>query len=188
MKKTIFNTLLLAALLSAASCGNNNETDSKEIAEEQNEAKLDDTHLEKDAEFAVAAADGGMMEVELGKLAATNAASAQVKEFAQGMVTDHSQANEELKSLAASKNIALPATLSEDKQKKVNELAEKKGADFDKAYMDFMVDDHEEDIKKFQDEADNGNDAEIKGWASGKVPVLQHHLEMAKTTRDAVKK
>ncbi len=188
MKKTIVNTLLLAALLSAASCGNNNETDSKEVAEEQNEAKLDDTNLEKDAEFAVAAADGGMMEVELGKLAATNAASAQVKEFAQGMVADHSQANEELKSLAASKNIALPAMLSEDKQKKVNELAEKKGAGFDKAYMDFMVDDHEEDIKKFQNEADNGNDAEIKGWASGKVPVLQHHLQMAKTTRDAVKK
>lgn len=189
MKKKIFNSLVLVAALCFASCGNNDnaETDSKEMAEEQNEAKHDDTNLEKDSEFAVNAADAGMLEVELGKLAATNASNAQVKAFAQGMVTDHSQANEELKSLAAGKNITLPATLSEDKQKTVNDMAAKKGADFDKAYADMMVSDHEKVVDMFQKEADNGKDMDVKGWAAGKVPTLQHHLEMAKTTRDAVK-
>lgn len=88
------------------------------MTEEANEQKLDSTNLEDDAEFAVKAADGGMMEVRLGELSKTNASSAQVKKFGDMMVSDHSKANDELKSLAAQKNITLPTALSGDKQKK----------------------------------------------------------------------
>lgn len=183
---------MLSALLAAglAACGNKNtaETeDTKEAAEEQNEQKFDDTKVEGDTEFAVAAADGGMLEVQLGQLAQANGSSAEVKTFAKMMVDDHSKANDELKAAAAQKNITLPASLGEKNQKKYDDLAGKTGEDFDKAYIDFMVDDHQEDIDAFKKQAENGNDADLKAWAAGKVPTLQHHLDAAKTAQDALK-
>jgi putative membrane protein len=194
MKKRSIN-LLLVGILSAAlfSCGNpkdsNNtaEEDPKEVAEEQNEEKTEDTNMEKDADFAVNAADGGLMEVQLGEYAAANASSAEVKKFAQMMVSDHSKANDELKALAQQKNISIPAALSDNRQKKLDNLKEKKGTEFDKAYIDMMVEDHEDDVDLFEKEAENGKDAEIKSWAAGKVTALRHHLDMAKATQDIVK-
>ena len=156
------------------------------MAEEQNEQKFDDTKTEDASEFAVAAADGGMLEVQLAQLALEKASSPKVKEFAQSMVTDHSKANEELKSLAQTKNITLPSSLSEEKQKDYNDLAEKSGAEFDKAYSDYMVKDHKDDIDKFKKAAENAEDPDIKTWAANKVPVLEHHLSMAESMEDAV--
>lgn len=179
MKKIAFSVLMAATVMAFTNCNNTKTEDSKEIAEEQNEAKLDTTALEDDSEFAVAAADGGMMEVQLGELAKTNAASADVKKFGEMMVTDHSKAGEELKALAAQKNITLPATLSDEKQKKYDDLAKKKGAEFDKAYISFMVDDHKEDISEFEEAAKEAKDPDVKAWAEGKLPTLKHHLEMA---------
>jgi putative membrane protein len=188
--KTI-TSLMLAAVLFAGlvSCGNKKtETeDSKEVAEEQNDQKFDETKTEDDTEFAVEAADGGMFEVQLGQLAQANASSAEVKNFAKMMVDDHSKANDELKATAAQKNISLPGTLSDKCQKKYDELAGKTGEEFDKAYIDLMVSDHEEDLDAFKKEAEKGNDADLKAWAAGKVPTLQHHLDAAKTAQDAVK-
>lgn len=182
----ILDLLLLSTLaLGVAACGNKNKPeDSKEVAEEQNDAKFEDTKREDDTDFAVEAADGGMFEVELGKLAATNASSAEVKKFGQTMVDEHSKANEELKNLAMQKNITLPGALSDKHQKKYDDLAAKKGVEFDKAYMDLMVSDHKDDIDAFKKEADKGNDNEIKMWASGKIPTLEHHLEMAKAAEE----
>ncbi len=187
MMKTNVKLLFFATLFAFASCGDSTPDDSKEVAEETNEQVLDNTNIEKDAEFAVAAADGGMMEVELGRLAQTNASSAAVKEFGDMMVKDHGAANEELKAAAGPKNITLPASLSEENQKTVADLSAKKGAEFDKEYMGHMVDDHEKAIRKFQNEADNGNDPDLKAWAAGKVPTLQAHLERAKTIKDGLK-
>lgn len=188
--KTITSVMLSALLIAGlSSCGNKKaETeDTKEVAEEQNEQKFDETKVEDDTEFAVEAADGGMLEVQLGQLAQANASSADVKAFAKMMVDDHSKANDELKAAAAQKNISLPAALSDKNQKKYDDLAGKTGTDFDKAYIDFMVDDHEEDIDAFKKEAEKGNDADLKAWAAGKVPTLQHHLDAAKTAQDALK-
>jgi putative membrane protein len=189
MKKIkMLNLLWVVCLFALAACGTkSNPDDSKEIAEDQNEEKFDSTKLEDDTEFAVNAADGGMLEVQLGQLAATKASSPKVKEFAQKMVDDHSKANDELKSLAAQKNISLPASLSEDKQKKYDDLAGKSGADFDKAYSEFMVKDHKDDIDKFKKCADDAKDADLKAWAAGKVPVLEHHLSMAQAMEEVVK-
>src|SRR3989337_4470664 len=188
MKKIKTLSLIFVALFAFSSCGTKStQDDSKEIAEEQNDDKFDDTKLEDDTEFAVEAADGGMLEVQLAQLALTKASSAQVKEFAQTMINDHSKANEELKTLAQQKNISIPSALSEKNQKKYDDIAEESGADFDKAYCEFMVKDHKEDIRKFKDAADDAKDAEVKSWAAGKVPVLEHHLSMAETMEKAVK-
>lgn len=180
MKKLTLSALVMASMLTFSACNSNNKAeDTKEVAEEQNEQKLDDTNLEDDSEFAVAAADGGMMEVQLGELAQTNGSSAKVKEFAKTMVTDHGKANEELKALAQQKNITLPMALSDEKQKKYDDLAKKKGAEFDKDYVSFMVSDHKEDISEFEEAAKDAKDPDVKAWAAGKVPTLKHHLEMA---------
>jgi putative membrane protein len=188
MKKIKTLSVLFAACFFAlVSCGTkNNQEDSKEVAEEQNEQKLEDTNLEDDSEFVVAAADGGMLEVQLAQLALTKATSPKVKEFAQTMVDDHSKANEELKSLAQTKNITLPSTISEEKQKDYNDLSEKSGNEFDKAYSDYMVKDHKDDVDKFKKAAEGAEDADIKTWAANKVPVLEHHLSMAETMEDEV--
>jgi putative membrane protein len=187
MKKITLNLMLCAALFSVASC-NDTPDDAKEVANEQNEAKFEDTNIEKDTEFAVAAADDGMFEVEAGRLALNNASSTNAKEVAQMMIDEHSKANEELKSAAAAKNITLPTSISESKQNKLNDLSKKTGADFDKAYLSEMEDAHKSAIDKFEKQANDGNDADLKAWAGGKVPVLKHHLEMVQSAQEALKK
>ena len=188
MEKIKLMSLLFAACFFVlVSCDTKStQDDSKEIAEEQNDEKFDDTDLENDTEFAVEAADGGMLEVQLAQLALTKATSPRVKEYAQAIIDDHSAANEELKSLAQSKNISLPTTLSEKNQKKFNDLAEKSGADFEEAYSEFMVKDHKEDVDKFKKAAENAEDSDIKSWAAGKVPVLEQHLSMAESLEEDV--
>ena len=199
MKNSIFYVSGLALVMMAAACGNNS-TDSKQQAENANDAKIDSakaadttvaasnmSDMKPDADFAVAAADGGMMEVQLGKLAQEKGVHKQIKDLGALMVKDHSMAYDELTSAAKAKNITLPSTLSDKCQKKVQELTEKKGADFDKAYAEFMVDDHKEDIDAFKKEAEKGNDSLLSSWAKGKVPVLEHHLMMAEQAKKAVK-
>ncbi|MES2329761.1 MAG: DUF4142 domain-containing protein [Bacteroidota bacterium] len=177
MKNIIFAGLLFIATM-CSSCGNN-EPDSKKEAVAENNEKFDSTAIKDDAKFAVAAADGGMMEVQLGKLALTNSSAPIVKNFAQMMIDDHSMAGEELKTLAKTKNITLPDALSNKNQDAYNDLAKKKGKEFDKAYTSFMVKDHKEDIDEFKKQGQNGNDKDLKNWAWGKVPILEHHLMMA---------
>lgn len=129
--------------------------------------------------FAKEAASGGMMEVELGKLTSQKAQNAQVKEFGQMMVKDHTKANEQLKSIAASKNITLPAQMMEKHQQHVAEMSKLSGKEFDTHYMSMMVKDHQEDISKFQQASKNISDAEMKNFASATLPTLQMHLEKA---------
>lgn len=199
MKKSLFYVSGVALLITVASCANNS-TDSKQQAENANDAKIDSakaadisgtggnmSELKPDADFAVAAADGGMMEVALGKLAQQKGVSKQIKDLGALMVKDHGMAYDELTSAARAKNITLPAALSDKCQQKVNELTEKKGADFDKAYAELMVDDHKEDLDAFKKEAEKGNDSLLSSWAKGKVPVLEHHLMMAEQAKKSVK-
>ena len=177
--------LLLCGAIAMASCSQQN-TDSAEVAEDQNEEKFETADAEKAAEFAVEAADGGMLEVELGKLAQTNGASSEVKMLGEMMVSDHTKANDELKGLAAEKNITLPAALSDDSQESYDDLAKKTGKEFDDAYTDFMVKDHKEDIDEFKKHAEKGEDPDLKSWAAGKIATLEHHLEQSKKAEAAV--
>lgn len=187
--KKMKTLIILAAscLFISTSCNENSGNDSKETATDQNEKKFDNSSLEKDADFAVKAANGGLLEVQLGNLALTNASSAAVKQFGQMMIEDHSKASEELGKLAAAKNITIPAVLSSKAQKIMDDLSQKKGTDFDEDYISLMVEDHEEDIKEFKREVDNGKDAEMKAWAASKISILEHHLSGAKDAKERLK-
>lgn len=142
---------------------------------------------DKDVEFVNKAAIGGMLEVKLGHLARSNGASNEVKQLGEQMVLDHSKTNDELKVLASRKNITLPADLDEKAQKTYNDLSAKQGHEFDKAYTKCMVKDHKKDINLFKKEAKNGNDQELRTWASQTLPKLEHHQQMAKQTCKKVK-
>ncbi len=134
----------------------------------------------KDADFAVEAANGGMAEVAMGQVAATNAASQRVKDFGAMMVKDHSEAGDKLKQLAQQKNITLPSALADKEQKMLADLQKKKGKDFDKAYMNMMLDDHKDDIKEFQKASTDCKDSDLKNFAATTLPVLQKHLDSVK--------
>ena len=186
MKRIAFNVLLAASLFTAVACNETKKDDSTEIADDQNEAKFDN-RMEDDTEFAVEAADGGLLEVELGKLAQKNGSSSVVKDFGKMMETEHSKANDELKNLAQAKNITLPTMMSDDHQKDYDDLAAKTGKDFDKAYADLMVKDHKDDIDDFKEQARDGKNPDLKAWAAEKVPTLEMHLQKAQAMQDAVK-
>lgn len=137
--------------------------------------------------FWTTAAQGGMAEVELGKLAASKATNAEVKQFAQMMVTDHTKANTELKTLAAKKNVVLPTEVSSSHKSLMEDLNKKTGVDFDKAYVDAMVDDHEEDVEFFQDKSEDSSDADVKAFAAKTLPTLKMHLEKIKAIQAKMK-
>ncbi len=185
--KTILISTLIAFAFYAISCNEEKNTNSTEVTTEQNEIKKDSANTANDATFAIAAADGGMIEVKLGQLAQNNGSSAKVKEMGKMMETDHSKAGDELIVWAMKHGVSLPTEMSADKQARYNSFTSKKGVAFDKAYASFMIEDHEMDIQAFKKQADEGSNSELKSWAAGKLPLLEHHLEMAKTTNDMVK-
>ena len=164
---------------------NTKKADSVESAADTTEATAD---VEDDvAEFMAEAASGGMMEVELGETAQKNAKSQAVKNFGAMMVRDHTKANDELKALASSKNITLPAVIGKEHQEKINNMITLRGAEFDEKYMSMMDDDHKEDIEHFQ-KAAKFKDAAVSAFASKTLPILQKHLNSAEAIVKGVTK
>jgi putative membrane protein len=158
MKKLMAFSLPLAAALLAFACARGGDSN----------------------EFAKKAAQGGVTEVTLGRLAAERGTSPQVKQFGQQMVADHSKAGDELKAIAARKGMQLPTDMDSDQKSEQDKLSKLSGADFDKEYVNFMTKDHEDDVKEFQEQSEKGGDADIKAFAAKTLPVIQHHLDMIK--------
>jgi putative membrane protein len=140
-----------------------------------------------DRTFLEKAAVGGKAEVELGQLALEKAQNDQVKQFAQRMVTDHSQANSELVSMGDKMSITLPTELDKENQDTKNKLSKLNGAKFDKEYMKAMVDDHQKDVNDFQKESSSAINSDVKAFASKTLPTLQQHLDLAKSINDSLK-
>lgn len=137
----------------------------------------------KDRKFMMKAAIGGMAEVKLGQLATQQGTSENVKQFGQRMVDDHSKANEQLKQLAASKNVTLPTDLDAKNKAVYDRLAKLHGAAFDSAYIKDMVKDHTEDVAEFKKASAQCQDPDLKAFASSTLPTLQEHLQMARSLR-----
>ncbi len=136
--------------------------------------------------FMTKAAAGGIAEVEMGKLAQTKATNEQVKQFGARMEADHSKANAELKSIAASKNVELPQSSPKKELAMMDKMKTMSGADFDRAYMSHMVADHKKDIALFEKEANSGKDAQLKAFATKTLPTLREHQQMAVSLHDAM--
>jgi putative membrane protein len=179
MKKSSIIFLAAFGLLFAYSCENKNqnqETTTQDQAPTQQKGLSNN-----DREFIKETAQDGILEVELGKLANQKASSQEVKDLAHHMMMDHQKANNELKQLASSKNVMLPDSLDKDAQDKIQDLAKLTGKEFDKKYIDRMVKEHKEDLKDFEDVANNSEDTELKSWAQETIPTLRNHYTKAQS-------
>jgi putative membrane protein len=133
-----------------------------------------------DRKFVMEAAMGGMMEVELGRLAVERGASEAVKQFGQRMIDDHTRANQELMQLASAAGLTPPAALDAKHQAMVAKMARLSGAEFDRAYARQMVKDHEKTVALFQRESSRGAHDVLKSFAAAQLPALREHLQMAR--------
>lgn len=133
-----------------------------------------------DINFMKTLAMGGMAEVEAGKLAASKASNTEVKDFAEKMVSDHTKNNEHLKTLATQKKVDLPSAVDADHAAEKAKLEKASGADFDAAYMQGQVKDHQQTVQLLQHEINAGQDVAVRAFAQETLITVQHHLEMAK--------
>jgi putative membrane protein len=140
-----------------------------------------------DAKFVTTAANDGMAEVNAGNMAQQKAVSKRVKAFAAMMVTDHTKAGDELAAIAKTKNITLPTAPNADAQKMAADMGKMSGKDFDKDYVNAMVDGHEKAVKLFTDAAQNCKDAELKDFATKTLPTLKMHLDSIKAIKASMK-
>jgi putative membrane protein len=195
--RAIFTFVLLTAILSAASCTNTRESSSNTgpdrtslatpisnstavpAGSNTSNANYANTAGQED-DFWTTAADGGMAEVEMAKLAVQKSQNAEVKKFAQMMIADHTKANNELKAIAAKQKIELPKEIGPRNRSTIDELNRLSGADFDKEYVQAMVDDHETDVQMFEDQSQSDDDQAAKAFAAKTLPTLQKHLQAIK--------
>ena len=141
-----------------------------------------------DKEFLSKAGMSGLYEVILANLALEQGMHAAVKEFAQRMITDHGQMNAELQQLATVKGTALPTELAGDHAAAAEHLRSLSTDEFDRAYMQHMVADHQTEIAEFERAAAQADDPEIRAFAAKYVPMLKEHLQLATTTAAEVQK
>ena len=137
----------------------------------------------KEAAFIKQAADGGMAEVELGKIAEKNGQRDDVKKFGEQMVTDHGKANDNLKSVASQLGVTVPDQVSSKHQSKIDLLSKQTGDAFDSAYIKDMVADHQKDIAEFEKARSQVTNEDLKKFIDDTVPVMKHHLEMVKAMK-----
>jgi putative membrane protein len=132
-----------------------------------------------DAVFAKDAAEAGMAEVRMGRLAERQAQSEQVRSFGQQMVTDHTKLGDRLAKIAGTDGLTTPLMLDPKDSRALNDLTSQHGAAFDHAYLRAQIADHQSALTLFQREAAQGTDSNLKRFASDALPTLREHLQMA---------
>lgn len=141
----------------------------------------------EDRDFVITAAQGGMSEVSMGQLASGKATSPDVKGFGQRMVTDHGTSNQELTQLVRNKGLEMPGTPKEESKDMASHLNSMSGAEFDRMYMQHMVEDHQKDVSAFEKASREAQDPDVKAWAAKTLPILQQHLTLAQEIQKKLK-
>jgi putative membrane protein len=126
--------------------------------------------------FVTTAAEGNLAEVELGKLASEKSNNQQVKDFGQQMVTDHSKANDNLKTIADSNEAHWPTKLTGKPKALYDRLSKLSGPQFDKIYVQAMAEDHRKVAKEYETESGTVKDEKLKSYIDQTLPVVQQHL------------
>ena len=197
MKTTTSTVLALATSLILVTSCNDNTKDTTVIGTDTTTStitSIDSMNMQSEKmntgsvansanDFVNTAAQAGMMEVEAGKIAQENSSASDVKAYGKMMEVDHTEAGNQLKSIAAANNMAVPTSLDNEHAAHIKELSAKKGADFDKTYIDMMVEGHMKVIEAFKKEAMDSSNADLKKFAAGKLPTLQGHLSKAKALK-----
>ena len=187
MKKLSIVFLMIGAILFSA-CNSNSNSGNMNLDSAVNMINTDTSKMmspdtskmatvDIDAkDFSKEAAQGGMMEVQLGQVAIKNGGSQAVKGFGKMMVDDHTQINNQLKDLASRKNVDLLTSVSDNQQKDIDKLSKETGKEFDKDYAKMMIKDHKNDIDAFKKAEDKISDSDYKNFIQNTVTTLQKHL------------
>lgn len=177
---SIKTAMLVITLVVAASCNNNQKPeDTKDVAEEHNEAKFDNTNKEKESQFLVDAAEINLEEIHLGQLAQQNSNMSNVKELGMMMEREHTKSFNDLTALAGKKMITIPTSLTDDAKKAYEKLNKKTGKEFDEEYCEMMVKGHKDAVALYEKASTESTDSEIREWASSSLPALRTHLDHA---------
>ena len=193
MKKLSSILVIGVAALAFQACksgsGSSSTTDSTTVTKDTTTKTVTSTTpVDKgDSTFVVTAAKDGMAEVAAGKMAQNQAVSQRVKNFANMMVTDHTKAGDELAAIAKSKNITLPTAPDADAQKMAADMGKMIGKDFDKDYVNGMVDGHEKAVKLFTDASQTLKDSTLRAFAISTLPTLKMHLDSIKAIKASMK-
>lgn len=165
-----FGVALMAASLSFAQSGRDPSSGSDMMAKSTS----------ADATFMKKLAEGNLAEVDAGRLARQKSDNQSIKDFAEEMVKDHSKNSSELKSLAASHGVEVPTTIDSEHASQSAKLGKASGKDFDSEYVKAQVRDHEKTVALLQQEIHGGQNSAVKDFAQKTLPVVNHHLAMAK--------
>ena len=218
MRRTGFVAAALALALMAG-CNKDNRTSSTTTGSAVGTAGKSESGLNSgDRDLIRDVAVMNAADLDLGRLASERAVTADVKQFAQMMVTDHTGAGDKLNQFASQHAVDVPAQLDDKHRDLREDLAKKQGMDFDKAYADAMVDEHQKLVDKLEsridkstitraevdnknapdtkvkaqsvlpEKSDNPNTQAVNQWAADLYPVAYAHLQAAKALRDGVKK
>jgi putative membrane protein len=164
MKKTLFSLLAISAFIACK------------------KDKLNDT----DRDFAMQAGYSNAAEISAGQLAASKGNSALVRSYGQQMATDHQPALNELVTIGNEEGLTVPTTPDPAHQALMQRLMTLSGYDFDTAYMNSQVSDHQMAISLFQNEVNNGRRDRVQNYAADKLPHLNEHLQRADSIRTAL--
>jgi putative membrane protein len=134
---------------------------------------------QQDEQFMRQAAPANLAEIEEGKLAVKKSASPAIQVFGRWMATDHTFAGNLLASIAKQGGAELPTTPDSEQQAKIEKLQGLSGVEFDQAYLQTEVEDHQKTIALFEQEAQSGQQPELKAFAEQLTPVLEQHLAAA---------
>ena len=133
----------------------------------------------KDKIFLRKATEGGLAQVQLGKLATTKASSQDVKDFGQKLADEHARLNTSMAAVADSIGMRLPRNLNKADQAQYDKLSSLSGEAFDKEYLACMVKDHHENLRSFRMESVSTTDPELKAAVDNGAKVIREHLMLA---------
>lgn len=185
LKEILLMMTLATTTLFIASCENNQKhQDTKVVAEKQNDAKFDNLKQEKEAQFLVNASEINLEQIELGQLAQQKGNSTHVRELGEIMENAHTKSQKDLKALAKSKNVTIPNKLTNDARDAYKNLNEKTGDDFDEAYTNRMISDHNKAISTFEIASKDSNDNDIRNWALASLPEMRKHYDRSIDSKD----
>lgn len=192
MNKKTFAAALIAGTTFLWACGNNDKKEGDNMT--TGETTMSDTSSAAttamsaaDQDFAMTAASSDMLEIQSSNMAMQNASSERVKSFATTLIRDHGATSDQLKSIVMGKNVTLPADLMPKHKTMLDGLQGKKGKDFDKAYMDLQVNNHQEAVNLFQNASTGLTNADLKGFATQHLPHLRMHLDSAQAINGGLK-
>lgn len=171
--RSYISIALSAILLAGAACDKDDTTDPSVVSD-------------FDKQFILAAADDALFQVNAGQVATSGATLKSIQNYAEQMTESHTEAGQELQKLAASRQVQIPTTLSDDRQEQLDSLAMYSEARLDTLYLNQMVTAQRRAVRTLELATSDGDDAELKKWANDRLPSVREYASRAVAMRDSV--